>query len=91
MPLIETGINRRLDELGRIVIPIEIRRNLNMNEGDSILFATQGDSIVLTKFKPRDERIEETIYGLKSVLNDGTLNNAQVRIVETAIDQLKGY
>lgn len=44
-----TGIVRRIDELGRIVIPIEIRRNLGFAERDSVEFLTEGDRIVLRK------------------------------------------
>ena len=46
-----TGIVRRIDELGRIVIPIEIRRNLELAERDSVEFLTEGDRIVLRKYQ----------------------------------------
>ena len=45
-----TGMVRRIDELGRIVIPKEIRKQLMMKEGESISFSLEGDQIVLTKF-----------------------------------------
>lgn len=46
-----TGIVRRIDDLGRIVIPKEIRKNLRVREGDSLEIYTDGsDSIVLKKY-----------------------------------------
>lgn len=45
-----TGMVRRIDELGRIVIPKEIRKQLMMKEGESISFSLEEDRIVLTKF-----------------------------------------
>ena len=45
-----TGIVRRLDDLGRVVLPIELRRNLNLAEKDSLEIYTDGDSIVLRKY-----------------------------------------
>lgn len=45
-----TGIVRRIDELGRIVIPKEIRRVLRIREGDPIEIFTDADSVVLKKY-----------------------------------------
>lgn len=43
------GIIRNLDELGRIVIPIEIRKNLNIKERDPIEISVNHNSIILRK------------------------------------------
>jgi AbrB family transcriptional regulator (stage V sporulation protein T) len=46
-----TGVVRRIDDLGRIVIPKEIRKSLRIREGDSLEIYTDGsDSIVLKKY-----------------------------------------
>ncbi len=45
-----TGMVRRIDELGRIVIPKEMRKQLMMKEGESISFSLEDDKIILTKF-----------------------------------------
>ena len=46
-----TGIVRRIDELGRIVVPKELRRSLRIREGDSVeIFIDQDGSIVLKKY-----------------------------------------
>ncbi len=47
-----TGIVRRVDELGRVVIPIEIRNQFNIIEKDPIEIYVDGSSIVLKKFEP---------------------------------------
>lgn len=46
-----TGIIRRVDELGRVVIPIEIRNQFNIVEKDPIEIYVDGSSIVLKKFE----------------------------------------
>ena len=47
-----TGIVRKVDELGRIVLPIELRRTLGIEEKDRIEIFVDGDSIVLKKHRP---------------------------------------
>ena len=47
-----TGVVRRVDELGRIVIPIELRRTLDIKEKDSLEIFTDGEQIVLKKYNP---------------------------------------
>lgn len=47
-----TGIVRKVDELGRIVLPIELRRTLNINERDYLEIFTDNDQIVLKKYEP---------------------------------------
>lgn len=47
-----TGIIRKVDELGRVVIPIEIRNKFNIAEKDPIEIYVDGSSIVLKKFEP---------------------------------------
>lgn len=46
-----TGMIRRLDELGRVVIPKEIRDKLDIKEKDPIEIYVDGSSIVLKKFE----------------------------------------
>ena len=48
-----TGISRPVDELGRIVLPVELRRSLDIKEGDRMSIYTAGNSIVLEKATPR--------------------------------------
>ena len=45
-----TGVVRRIDELGRIVLPKEIRRTLGIDEKDPLEIYVEEDRIILTKF-----------------------------------------
>ena len=47
-----TGIVRRMDELGRVVIPKEIRRTLRIREGDPLEIFTDRDELMLKKYSP---------------------------------------
>ena len=47
-----TGIVRRIDELGRIVLPAELRRTLNIGERETMEIFVDGSSIVLKKYSP---------------------------------------
>jgi len=49
-----TGIVRRVDELGRIVLPIELRRSLNINERDTLEIFVDDERIILKKYEPAD-------------------------------------
>lgn len=48
-----TGIVRPLDKLGRVVLPIELRRNLGINDHDPLEIFVEGDKIILGKYGPR--------------------------------------
>jgi len=51
-----TGIVRRIDDLGRVVIPKEIRRTLRIREGDPLeIFVSRGGEIILKKYSPINE------------------------------------
>ena len=50
-----TGIVRRIDDLGRIVIPKEIRRNLHIREGDPLELYTVDGGVVFKKYSPMGE------------------------------------
>ncbi len=47
-----TGIIRRIDELGRIVIPKEIRKKLRIDNGESLEILIEDDNIILKKYSP---------------------------------------
>ncbi len=49
-----TGIVRKIDSLGRMVLPSELRANFNIKEGDSLEIFTNNDTIVLKKYTPAD-------------------------------------
>jgi AbrB family transcriptional regulator, transcriptional pleiotropic regulator of transition state genes len=47
-----TGMVRKVDNLGRIVLPIELRRNLDIDLKDPLEIYVDGDSIILKKYEP---------------------------------------
>lgn len=47
-----TGIVRKVDELGRVVIPIELRRTLGISEKDALEIYVDGERIMLKKYEP---------------------------------------
>ncbi|MBQ4517415.1 MAG: AbrB/MazE/SpoVT family DNA-binding domain-containing protein [Clostridia bacterium] len=47
-----TGIVRKVDELGRIVLPIELRRTLDIAEKDALEIYVDGNTIILRKYEP---------------------------------------
>lgn len=55
-----TGIVRKVDELGRIVLPVELRRTLGIAEKDPLEIFVEGDTIVLHKYQPTCVFCDET-------------------------------
>ncbi len=47
-----TGIVRKIDALGRIVLPIELRKHMDIATGDDIEIFVEGNSIILEKYSP---------------------------------------
>ncbi len=47
-----TGIVRQMDSLGRIVLPIELRRTLDIAQKDSLEIFVEGNQIILKKYEP---------------------------------------
>ena len=60
-----TGIVRRVDELGRLVIPKEMRKKMNIADNDPVEIFVDGEKIIITKYTPfctfcqSDERVTE--------------------------------
>ena len=72
----DTGIIRRIDELGRIVIPKEIRKNLKMNTGDNVeIYMDENHKIVLKKHSTLFG-MEEELFNIAKVINE--LSNCSV-------------
>lgn len=63
------GVVRKLDQLGRVVLPKELRDTFEFEEGQALEIYTEGDLIILKKYKPGcyccgDTKIKTTILGL---------------------------
>lgn len=67
--MVATGIVRRIDELGRVVIPKEVRRAMKIKEGDPLEIWRDGDKLVLTKYAPADEK-QDAVDTLQEWLKD---------------------
>lgn len=52
MSMKATGIVRRIDDLGRVVIPKELRRTHFIEEGDPLEYFVEGDKIIIRKYQP---------------------------------------
>ena len=85
-----TGIVRKTDSLGRIVIPIEMRRTLGMAAGDPIEFYTEGEYICIKKYEPCDN-ISQTLDDVKKYIemNDAMLSTDKMAELFGKIEEMK--
>lgn len=69
-----TGVVRRIDELGRIVLPIEIRKNLDIDNRDAVEIFVEQDKIILKKYEPAcifcGNADNVTMFGGKLICHD---------------------
>lgn len=66
--MIATGIIRRIDDLGRIVIPKEIRRSLGIKEGDPLeVFTTRDGEVILKPYQEDSKVIDNFIEAFKEM------------------------
>ena len=79
----ETGILRRIDELGRIVIPKEIRKKLKIREGDNLDIYVDDNNVILRKYSPLNDL--ETIL---DILLDAVKSNYNNSIVVTDLTKV---
>jgi transcriptional pleiotropic regulator of transition state genes len=49
-----TGMVRKLDELGRITLPMELRKNMNINDKDQLEIFVENGTVILRKYEPYD-------------------------------------
>ncbi|HSU80592.1 MAG TPA: AbrB/MazE/SpoVT family DNA-binding domain-containing protein [Candidatus Angelobacter sp.] len=86
-----TGIVRKVDELGRVVIPIELCRTLGINEKDALEIYVDDDRIILKKYKP------SMTCQITGEISDDNLSLANGRLVlskegaEFVLSEIKGY
>lgn len=89
-----TGMVRRIDELGRIVIPKEIRKQLKMKEGESIAFSLEDDKIILTKFSMLNKIgpiVQVLLDGLYEKYHNTFLLCDLEKVIITSADGLAKY
>lgn len=82
-----TGITRKVDSLGRVVLPIELRRMLGIEVKDSLEIFVEGESVILRKYR-RDTDKAHQIAQLANVLEYS--DNPHVHeLITDAIDYIK--
>ena len=102
--MITSGITRKIDELGRIVLPKEIRKSLNINTGDDFQIFVNEDKIILQRFlklKNKEKEILKLIDSYLKVYNykiymiignkDITTNTKIVENLSNIIQERKLY
>ena len=72
-----TGVIRRIDDLGRIVIPKEIRKNMRIKNGDSLEIIVDDDSVILKKYSPI-ESVEDAALKYVETFNQVIKHNIVV-------------
>ena len=93
-----TGIVRKIDELGRIVLPKELRKCLNINTGDDFQIKLEDEKIILEKYsylKNYEQEIisiincfiSETSYDISLVINNKIINKNN-EIIDQKLDRL---
>lgn len=96
----QTGIIRKIDELGRIVLPKELRKHLNINSGDDFQILLDGDKIILEKYsylKNYEVEIiniinsfkEVTLYDINLIINDLIVNKNNTKINKELVNIIK--
>lgn len=83
-----TGITRRIDDLGRIVIPKEIRKNLKIKENEILEIFIENENIILKKYSSFDD-MEKIFDRFIEVLEDITLNNVLITNRDKVINTSK--
>ncbi|MGF9978712.1 AbrB/MazE/SpoVT family DNA-binding domain-containing protein [Viridibacillus arvi] len=81
-----TGIVRKVDELGRVVIPVELRRNLGIAERDPLEIYVAEGQIILQKYQPNVER-EDVTNGLEKLKT--LVSSTDKDVLERAIKLIK--
>lgn len=85
-----TGIIRRVDDLGRIVIPKEIRHKLNVREGSPMEMYLDGNKLVIERYKTFDS-IAETVDTLQTLIADYSeeFKEDNLSLLRNQIEELK--
>ena len=83
-----TGITRRIDDLGRIVIPKEIRKNLKIKENETLEIFIENESIILRKYSSFND-MDKILENFIDVLNQITLGNIIITDRDKVIATIK--
>ncbi len=88
-----TGIVRKIDELGRIVIPKEIRKSLNIRNGEDLQIFIRDEEIVLKKYKKlltvKDSAIKY-LYSFRKITDSTVFITDKDKIIASTLENLLG-
>ncbi|QPQ31011.1 AbrB/MazE/SpoVT family DNA-binding domain-containing protein [Lysinibacillus sp. JNUCC 51] len=87
MKMKSTGIVRKVDDLGRVVIPKELRRTLGIDEKDPLEIYMDDDKIILQKYQPNTEK-DEVVASLKKMAA-GAKNPNVLETIDRAIKLIR--
>lgn len=82
-----TGIVRRIDDLGRVVIPKEIRKTMGIREGDPLEIYTTIDGIVIKKHYPQSDYIQRLEDILEDIAGDPDMDKRVRAAIAEGIDE----
>lgn len=83
-----TGIVRKVDDLGRVVLPIELRRNLGIGIGDPLEIYTENDAIILKRYNVVDD-VVSVAERLKKMVEAESNPKARLELLKTIGDILE--
>jgi len=89
-----TGVVRRIDELGRVVIPKEIRKNLRIKNGDSLEIFLNDEDIVLKKYSPietLENILENYVESFNQVMKHNIIITDRDKVIAIAGNLKKKY
>lgn len=81
-----TGITRRIDDLGRVVIPRDIRRSLKIQEGEPLEIYTDETGVYFKKMTSFDTT--DLIKVLDTFINNGCGKSDEVKCIATALQMM---
>lgn len=88
-----TGIVRKIDELGRIVIPKEIRKSLNIRNGEDVQIFIKDDEIILKKYKKLltvKDRANRYLHSFRKITDSFIFITDKEKVLVSMVDNLLG-
>lgn len=83
------GITRRIDDLGRIVVPKEVRDNLGIREGEQLLISTDYDKIIIKKYSKAEtlsEKINKYVDIISSIIDTNIIVTDREKVLYSKKD-----
>lgn len=87
----KSGLTRRIDELGRIVIPKEIRKNLKIRDSDELEISVRDGNIILNKYEvmEKDKTISILLETISKICKKSILFTSKDKIIDYCLDNKK--